>query len=111
VRERCLEEADEELLGALADVCVRAAFFRKALEIVACMEEKGVAPNKTKYRKMYIEMHSRMFTSKHASQARQDRRRERKRAAEAFKFWLGLPNSYYGSEWRIEPLLEGDDPS
>ncbi|CAO2198001.1 unnamed protein product [Urochloa humidicola] len=110
VQERCLEEADEELLGALADVCVRAAFFRKALEIVACMEEKGIAPNKTRYRKMYIEMHSRMFTSKHASQARQDRRRERKRAAEAFKFWLGLPNSYYGSEWRVEPpLLEGDD--
>nr|CAB3478013.1 unnamed protein product [Digitaria exilis] len=111
VKERCLEEADEELLGALADVCVRAAFFKKALEIVACMEEKGIAPNKTRYRKMYIEMHSRMFTSKHASQARQDRRRERKRAAEAFKFWLGLPNSYYGSEWRVEPLLEGDDPS
>ncbi|KAJ1284908.1 hypothetical protein BS78_03G241400 [Paspalum vaginatum] len=111
VKERCLEEADEELLGALADVCVRAAFFKKALEIVACMEEKGIAPNKTRYRKMYIEMHSRMFTSKHASQARQDRRRERKRAAEAFKFWLGLPNSYYGSEWRVEPLLEDDDPS
>ncbi|CAD6269924.1 unnamed protein product [Miscanthus lutarioriparius] len=32
VKERCLEEADEELLGALADVCVRAAFFKKALE-------------------------------------------------------------------------------
>ncbi|XP_062203649.1 pentatricopeptide repeat-containing protein At3g09650, chloroplastic-like [Phragmites australis] len=101
--------ADEELLEALADVCVRAAFFKKALEIVACMEEKGIAPNKTKYKKMYIEMHSRMFTSKHASQARQDRRRERKRAAEAFKFWLGLPNSYYGSEWRIEPLVQDDD--
>lgn len=50
-------------------------------------------------------MHSRMFTSKHASRARQDRRIERKRAAEAFKFWLGLPNSYYdGSEWRLEPM-------
>lgn len=46
-----------------------------------------------------------MFTSKHASRARQDRRVERKRAAEAFKFWLGLPNSYYdGSEWRLEPM-------
>ncbi|KAL6597304.1 hypothetical protein ACP70R_046744 [Stipagrostis hirtigluma subsp. patula] len=109
VKERCPEDADEELLEALADVCVRAAFFKKALEIVAAMEEKGIAPNKTKYKKMYIEMHSRMFTSKHASQARQDRRRERKRAAEAFKFWLGLPNSYYGSEWRIEPLVGEDD--
>ncbi|TYI10989.1 hypothetical protein ES332_A09G179500v1 [Gossypium tomentosum] len=94
---------DEGLLDSLADICLRAAFFKKALEIVACMEENGIPPNKTKYKKIYVEMHSRMFTSKHASQARQDRRIEKKRAAEAFKFWLGLPNSYYGSEWEYEP--------
>ncbi|KAK4784626.1 hypothetical protein SAY86_018994 [Trapa natans] len=92
---------DEGLLDALADICVRAAFFKKALEIVACMEENGISPNKTKYKRIYVEMHSRMFTSKHASQARQARRVERKRAAEAFKFWLGLPNSYYASEWHF----------
>ncbi|KAJ7977012.1 Pentatricopeptide repeat-containing protein [Quillaja saponaria] len=95
---------DEGLLDTLADICVRAAFFKKALEIVACMEENGIPPNKTKFTRIYVEMHSRMFTSKHASRARQDRRSERKRAAEAFKFWLGLPNSYYGSEWRLEPF-------
>ncbi|XP_022872737.1 pentatricopeptide repeat-containing protein At3g09650, chloroplastic [Olea europaea var. sylvestris] len=100
---------DEGLLDTLADICVRAAFFRKALEIVACMEEHGIHPNKTKYKRIYVEMHSRMFTSKHASRARQDRRRERKRAAEAFKFWLGLPNSYYGSEWRLDPAYEEHD--
>lgn len=99
---------DEGLLDTLADICVRAAFFRKALEIVACMEENGIAPNRTKFKKIYGDMHSRMFTSKHASQARQDRRVERKRAAEAFKFWLGLPNSYYGSEWRLEGAGEDD---
>ncbi|OIV90486.1 hypothetical protein TanjilG_18670 [Lupinus angustifolius] len=96
---------EEGLLDTLADICVRAAFFRKALEIVACMEENGISPNKTKFTKIYVEMHSRMFTSKHASTARQQRRVERKRAAEAFKFWLGLPNSYYGSEWRLEPMV------
>ncbi|KAJ8899942.1 hypothetical protein K2173_019647 [Erythroxylum novogranatense] len=95
---------DKGLLDTLADICVRAAFFKKALEIVACMEDNGIPPNKTKYKKIYVEMHSRMFTSKHASQARQDRRRERKRAAEAFKFWLGLPNSYYSSEWQLDPF-------
>lgn len=99
---------DEGLLDTLADICVRAAFFKKALEIVACMEENGIPPNKMKFTRIYVEMHSRMFTSKHASRARQQRRSERKRAAEAFKFWLGLPNSYYGSEWRLEPA-EGDD--
>ncbi|RWR81786.1 pentatricopeptide repeat-containing protein, chloroplastic-like protein [Cinnamomum micranthum f. kanehirae] len=99
---------DEGLLDALADVCVRAAFFKKALEIVACMEEHGISPNKTKFNRIYVEMHSKMFTSKHASRARQERRSERKRAAEAFKFWLGLPNAYYGSEWRLEPLADGE---
>ncbi|CAH8391327.1 unnamed protein product [Eruca vesicaria subsp. sativa] len=94
---------DEGLLDMLADICVRAAFFKKALEIIACMEENGIPPNKTKFKKIYVEMHSRMFTSKHASQARVERRVERKRAAEAFKFWLGLPNSYYGSEWKLGP--------
>lgn len=94
---------DEGLLDTVADICVRAAFFKRALEIIACMEENGIHPNKTKYKKIYVEMHSRMFTSKHASRARQDRRRERKRASEAFKFWLGLPNSYYDSEWRLDP--------
>lgn len=113
VKERCTGSPplrpDEGLLDALADVCVRAAFFKKALEIVACMEENGISPNKTKYKRIYVEMHSRMFTSKHASRARQERRSERKRAAEAFKFWLGLPNSYYGSEWRIEPFYTDED--
>lgn len=97
---------DEGLLGTLADICVRAAFFKKALEIIACMEDHGIAPNKSKYSKIYVEMHSRMFTSKHASRARQDRRRDRQRAAEAFKFWLGLPNNYYASEWYLQPLTE-----
>ncbi|MQM01294.1 hypothetical protein Taro_034049, partial [Colocasia esculenta] len=113
VKERCAStpplKPDEGLLDALADVCVRAAFFKKALEIVACMEENGISPNKTKYKRIYVEMHSKMFTSKHASLARQARRSERKRAAEAFKFWLGMPNSYYGSEWRLEPMDDYGD--
>lgn len=100
---------DEGLLDTLADICVRAAFFRKALEIVACMEENGISPNKTKFTRIYVEMHSRMFTSKHASKARQDKRRERKRAAEAFKFWLGLPNEYYATEWSLLNPSERND--
>ncbi|KAG6430466.1 hypothetical protein SASPL_108534 [Salvia splendens] len=105
IKERCGVDLkpDEGLLDTLADICVRAAFFTKALELIACMEEHGIHPNRTKYKRIYVEMHTRMFTSKHASRARQDRRKERKRAAEAFKFWLGLPNSYYGSEWRLDP--------
>ncbi|RAL53675.1 hypothetical protein DM860_012290 [Cuscuta australis] len=100
---------DIGLLETLADICVRAAFFSRALEIIAFMEENGISPNKTKYKRIYVEMHSRMFTSKHASRARQERRKDRKRAAEAFKFWLGLPNSYYGSEWHLDSEYDNSD--
>lgn len=95
-------EPDEVLLDSLVDICVRAAFFRRALEIIACMEQLKIPPKKTKYKRMFVELHSRIYTSRHASPARQARRVQKKRAAEAFKFWLGLPNNYYESEWQPE---------
>eukprot|EP01018_Ginkgo_biloba_P009057 Gb_16885 [translate_table: standard] len=95
-------EPDEGLFNSLVDICVREAFFSKALEMVACMEQHKIPANKTKYKRMFVELHSMIYTSKHASKARQDRRSAKKRAAEAFKFWLGLPNSYFESEWRPE---------
>lgn len=95
-------EPDEILLDSLVDICVRAAFFTRALEIIACMEQLKIPPKKTKYKRMFVELHSRIYTSKHASPARQARRSAQKRAAEAFKFWLGLPNNYYESEWQPE---------
>ncbi|RYQ85243.1 hypothetical protein Ahy_B10g104746 [Arachis hypogaea] len=79
---------DEGFLDTLADICVRAAFFRKALEIVACMKEIGISPKKTKFTRIYVEMHSRMFTSKHTSRARQDRRIERKNLLRLLSFGL-----------------------
>lgn len=90
---------DPGLLDALVDICVRAGFFQKALEIVACMEKHQIPADKIKYKRMFVELHSRLYTSKHASQARRDRTAERRRAVEAFKFWVGLPNKYYESNW------------
>ncbi|GLJ07235.1 hypothetical protein SUGI_0062450 [Cryptomeria japonica] len=95
-------EPDVLLLDSLVDICVRAAFFKRALEVIACMEYLRIPANKTKYKRMFVELHSRLYTSKHASQARQARRAEQKRALEAFKFWVGLPNNYYESEWKTE---------
>eukprot|EP01018_Ginkgo_biloba_P025859 Gb_11553 [translate_table: standard] len=87
-------EPDEGLLDSLVEICVRTAFFRKALEIAACMEEHKIPANKTKYKRIFVELHLHIYTSKHASKARQDRRAGKKQAAEAFKFWLGLSNNY-----------------
>lgn len=91
-------QPDEVLLNCLVDTCVRAGYFQRALEVVACMEEKGIPANKTKYKRIFIELYSDLYTSRHASQRRRDRSEEKRGAVEAFKFWLGLPNKYYGAE-------------
>lgn len=95
-------QPDEVLLNCLVDTCVRAGFFQKALEVVACMEEKGIPANKTKYKRIFIELYSNLYTGKHASQRRRDKSEERRDAVEAFKFWLGLPNKYYNGsdDWK-----------
>lgn len=85
---------DEGLLDSLVEIFVRAALFKKALEVLACMEELKIPANKRKYKKMFVEFHPKIYTSKHASRARQDRRAAKKQAAEAFKFWVGLRNEY-----------------
>lgn len=85
---------DEGLLDSLVEIFVRAALFKKALEVLACMEELKIPANKRKYKKMFVELHPKIYTSKHASRARQDRRAAKKQAAEAFKFWVGLRNEY-----------------
>ncbi|KAG0578423.1 hypothetical protein KC19_4G021500 [Ceratodon purpureus] len=95
-------QPDEVLLNCLVDTCVRAGFFQKALEVVACMEEKGIPANKTKYKRIFIELYSNLYTGKHASQRRRDRSEEKRDAVEAFKFWLGMPNKYYNGsdDWK-----------
>ncbi|KAJ7516979.1 hypothetical protein O6H91_21G007300 [Diphasiastrum complanatum] len=90
---------DWALTDSLVDTFLRAGYFQKALEVVSCMEEQGIAADKTKYKRMFIELYSDLYTSKHASQRRRDRSAERRRAVEAFKFWVGLPNKYYESDW------------
>lgn len=88
---------DEGLLDSLLEIFVRAALFKKALEVLACMEELKIPANKRKYKQLFVELHPKIYTSKHASRARQDRRAAKKQAAEAFKFWVGLRNEYHES--------------
>ncbi len=92
-------QPDEVLLDCLVDTCVRAGYFQRALEIVACMEDNRILADKTKYKRMFIELYSDLYTSQHTSQRRRDKSEEKRDAAEAFKFWVGLPNKYYSSDW------------
>ncbi|CAM6013903.1 unnamed protein product [Sphagnum balticum] len=92
-------QPDEVLLDCLVDTCVRAGYFQRALEIVACMEDNRILADKTKYKRMFIELYSDLYTSQHTSQRRRDKSEEKRDAVEAFKFWVGLPNKYYSSDW------------
>jgi hypothetical protein len=92
-------EPDAGLLDGLVDVCVREGLFLKALEILACMEKYKIPADRIKYKRMFVELHSKLYTSKYTSQSRRDRTSDARRAVEAFKFWVGLPNNYYASDW------------
>ncbi|CAM6110131.1 unnamed protein product [Calypogeia fissa] len=92
-------EPDGGLLDCLVDTCLRAGFFQKSMEVVSCMEAQGILADKIKYKRMFIELYSTLYTSKHASARRRAKSAERRSAVDAFKFWLGLPNQYYQTDW------------
>ena len=108
---------DKRMLGELADVCVRSGEYKLAMQSVRALELLGVDVDRTKYRELMLariraaedrenERSSEegrvpeMSVRKMSRKAR-ERRKERKNrsvALERFKFWLGLPNSYYDAE-------------
>ncbi|GLJ07099.1 hypothetical protein SUGI_0058250 [Cryptomeria japonica] len=102
-REKCVGGGTESfvpdlgILDSLVEICVRAAFFKRALEILAYMDELKIPVSKRKYKSLFMKLHSNIYTSKHASRARQERRAAKREAAEAFKFWAGLRNDYHTS--------------
>ncbi|KAG6547602.1 hypothetical protein Mapa_011051 [Marchantia paleacea] len=92
-------EPDGGLFDCLVDTCVRAGYFQRALEVVACMEQQGILADKVKYKRMFIELYSNLYTSQHASAKRRAKSADKRKAVDAFKFWLGLPNQYYQTDW------------
>eukprot|EP00850_Spirogloea_muscicola_P015474 SM000118S25617 [mRNA] locus=s118:289931:294469:- [translate_table: standard] len=93
---------DEALFDSLVDACVRAGYFARALEIVACMEGAGIPADKLKYKRTFIELYSDLYPkaiTEAATPQSGERALEWARHLEQFKFWLGLPNDYYRREW------------
>lgn len=87
---------DLQMLDQLIDLCVRSGEFKVAMQAVRAMELMGAELDKGKYRSM-VEYHERKEGS---GASRQDidskKKRDKGMYLERFKFWLGLPNSYYG---------------
>jgi len=102
---------DFQMLDMLADVSVRTAEFKMAMQAVRALELLGADIDKNKYREI-MELKIREAEEKERNapppvpnrqmtrMAREKRREQRRKNVymERFKFWLGLPNTYYDDE-------------
>jgi len=102
---------DFQMLDMLADVSVRTAEFKMAMQAVRALELLGADIDKNKYREI-MELKIREAEEKERNapppvpnrqmtrMAREKRRDQRRKNVymERFKFWLGLPNTYYDEE-------------
>lgn len=105
-------EADDVLIDILIGLCVRTGEFRRALGLVQAMERSGRVINKEKVRKLMRaldatqrELYGEALGARRPRSASEVSRNDE---LERFKFWLGLPNSYYGDR---ESASAGQGPS
>lgn len=103
---------DVRMLQSLADVCVRTGEYKVAMQTVRALELLGHPVEKDKYRALVQAEAKRAQRAAQrqrpagaggaAASASRRRRPERSSHLERFKFWLGLPNSYYNGSWDEE---------
>ncbi|CAI5511913.1 unnamed protein product [Closterium sp. Naga37s-1] len=93
---------DEAVMDGLMLIFMQAGYFQRALEVVGAMERAGLAPDRLKYKRMLITSLSsrrhRALSSLSTATAAPDEF-PGSRGFEALKFWLGLPNRLYESDW------------
>lgn len=70
------------------------------------MEKCGEVANKDKYKALLRELSARR--ERWEASSRRGRRPPRNQHLERFKFWLGMPNTYYASDW--DPGQEKEAP-
>lgn len=94
-------QPDAQMLDQLVDLCVRTGEYKVAMQAVRALELVGAEVDKEKYKKYLLGKEEEIM-----SIARQRERREfvvddrgdgetNNSSLERFKFWLGLPNTYY----------------
>ncbi len=84
-------DPDRGMFDSLVELCMRSGEFKRALQVVRTMERFGKSADKRRLKALYKEMYQgreRVAGSKRNA-------RQRNTSIERFKFWLGLPNSYY----------------
>ncbi|CAG9466865.1 unnamed protein product [Pedinophyceae sp. YPF-701] len=97
-------EPDDAIFSQLMDLFVRTGEWRRALQVVGAMERVGVAADKKRIRELFLrihtrEEHERRRTGELIRDGDAGGARSKCRELERFKFWLGMPNDYYETDW------------
>ncbi|CAI6005196.1 unnamed protein product [Closterium sp. NIES-64] len=102
LKERLVGAEGSAVMDGLMLIFMQAGYFQRALEVVGAMERAGLAPDRLKYKRMLITSLSsrrhRALSSLSTTTAVPDDF-PGSRGFEALKFWLGLPNRLYESDW------------
>lgn len=85
---------DIQMLDQLIDLCIRTGDYKVAMQAVRAMELVGIEVDKTKYKALIQQELPNSIAA--SSEKRKSSGRESNMYLERFKFWLGLPNNYYG---------------
>lgn len=88
-------EPDVQMLDQLIDLCVRTGEYKVAMQAVRAMELVGAKIDKEKYKNMISKLEENYVTKANNKNTVD---KSSGTYLERFKFWLGLPNNYYGNE-------------
>eukprot|EP00889_Picochlorum_renovo_P001348 jgi/Picre1/28378/NNA_003783.t1 len=87
-------QPDVQMLDQLIDLCVRTGDYKVAMQAVRAMELVGAEVDKEKYKTMITRLEEKS-RARRSNQSKLEEKNSSKVYMERFKFWLGLPNSYY----------------
>jgi len=93
---------DEAMYNDVARVCVGNRDWRRALQVVQVMEQRGHEADRAMLVSMIQKLECRMEEEDAMQDSETRPRRIFNEGFERFKFWLGLPNTYYNASWEWE---------
>eukprot|EP01023_Acetabularia_acetabulum_P010855 TRINITY_DN14948_c0_g1_i2.p2 TRINITY_DN14948_c0_g1~~TRINITY_DN14948_c0_g1_i2.p2 ORF type:complete len:109 (-),score=21.57 TRINITY_DN14948_c0_g1_i2:85-411(-) len=89
-------EVDETMFTQAIEVCLRNDELRKAKQIVRAMELMNMDIGKGKF----VDLIKRVYKSQNNSSSSSSNQLQNEvSAVDRFKWWLGLPNNLYQSDW------------
>lgn len=84
-------DPDVKMYDDLIELCVVAGKFGWAMKYINEMSAYGLDLDKVKYRKLFLEL----VEEQEALSKQEKREKQNVLTFERFKFWVGLPNTYY----------------